>query len=52
MKKNSIKLFIAAALAMTFTACMNLDPIDPNSVQINSENAFRSCKFKKIFVSL
>ncbi len=23
---------------MTFTACMNLDPIDPNSVQINSEN--------------
>jgi hypothetical protein len=38
MKKNSIKLFLAAALAMTFTACMNLEPIDPNQTQITDEN--------------
>lgn len=38
MKKNSIKLFLAAALALTFTACMNLDPIDPNQTQMTEDN--------------
>lgn len=38
MKKNSIKLFLAAALALTFAACMNLEPIDPNQTQITDEN--------------
>ncbi len=38
MKNNSIKLFLAASLALAFTACMNLEPIDPNSTQVTSEN--------------
>ena len=38
MKTKSIKLFLAAALALTFAACMNLEPLDPSVTQITSEN--------------
>ena len=38
MKNNIIKLFLVAALATTFAACMNLEPIDPNKTQMTDEN--------------
>ncbi|MBR1928929.1 MAG: RagB/SusD family nutrient uptake outer membrane protein [Paludibacteraceae bacterium] len=38
MKKN-IKTVVAAVIVMFgFAACMDLEPIDPNTIQINSEN--------------
>ena len=38
MKKICNKIMMIAALALTFTACMDLEPIDPNKTQLTAEN--------------
>ena len=39
MKKFNYRFMCVAALAFCFSACMNLEPIDPNKTQYTTENA-------------
>ena len=53
MKNNSIKTLFVAALALAFTACMNLEPIDPNTTQMSNENSDQiiDALYAKLYVS-
>lgn len=39
MKTNIKNWILSAAILLECTACMNLEPIDPNEIQINDENS-------------
>ena len=52
--KNYIKiLFAAAAVSLTFAACMDLEPLDPNKTQRTSENQDQIINglYAKLYVS-